>query len=290
MKEKKDQFVIACLEKAADADVVMPYARYYAERLGKGIIVLNVSKDGDNEWIKQYNLPYIGLKGDWKTAIDGLPTAFGGVLAVTAVDLQAPRISITNPTTLLKTFADCKIAYLVIRNEKLEIRNSAGASTIPHSSFLISNCYLTLDYRRESKEKLIWGSYMVRFFGAKLTVATPDYSDAGLREKVNNNILFLKKIYKSLDIDYTIKPITLPRFTSPDMALIESTSRQVDESAGNSSFLIPHSSLLIAMTTDKRDRDLGDLIAGPTERRLLQRSTIPILFLNQRDDLYVLCD
>ena len=44
------------------------------------------------------------------------------------------------------------------------------------------------------------------------------------------------------------------------------------------------------MTTDKRDRDLGDLIAGPTERRLLQKSTIPILFLNQRDDLYVLCD
>ena len=74
---KKDQFVIACLESPAAADTVLPYARYFAAQLKKGIIVLNVSKDGQNDWLKQYGLPYVGLKGDWKTAIDGLPTAFG---------------------------------------------------------------------------------------------------------------------------------------------------------------------------------------------------------------------
>ena len=47
-KEKKDQFVIACLEKEADAGVVLPMARHCAEKLGKGLFVLNVTKDGDN--------------------------------------------------------------------------------------------------------------------------------------------------------------------------------------------------------------------------------------------------
>ena len=274
----KDQFIIACLESPATAGIVLPYAKHFASHLRKGIILLNVSRDGQSDWLKQYGLPYVGLKGDWKTAIDGLPTAFGGVLAVTAVDPSAPRSSITHPSTLLRTFSDCKIAYLLVneeggmRNEELGTGAINSSFLTPHSSF---STVLTLDHRRESKEKLIWGSYMVRFFGAKLTVATPAYNDAGLREKVANNILFMKKIYKSLNVDYTLSSFTyhLSPFTSPDLSVLKSDP-----------------SLLIAMTTDRRDRDLGDLLVGPPERRLITSARIPILFLNQRDDLYVLCD
>lgn len=268
MKVKKDQFVIACLEKAADADIVLPYARHCAERLGKGLIVLSVAKDGVSDWIKQYGVPYIGLKGDWKTAIDGLPTALGGVLAVTAVDLSAPRTSITNPSTLFKTFADCKIAYLVVNSQWPAVSGQWPESTV-----------LSLDHRRESKEKLIWGSYMVRFFGSKLTLATPDYKDAGFREKLHNNILFTQKMYRSLGVDYNQQTIVASSFNSPDLTLVDTSKSLIQQPA-----------LLIAMTTDRRDRDLGDLLGGTTERKLLQRSQIPILFLNQRDDLYVLCD
>lgn len=275
----KDQFIIACLESPSTANVVLPYARYCAERLRKGIIVLNVSKDGQNDWLKQYGLPYVGLKGDWKTAIDGLPTAFGGVLAVTAVDPQAPRTSISNPATMFRTFADCKIAYLVVSgmvNGGRLMVNDADVSATSHLSF--KETFLTLDHRRESKEKLIWGSYLARFFGSRLIVATPEYSDAGLREKVHNNILFLKKIYKTLNIDYTISPFPfrLSPLSSPDMAVLKN---------------MKDGGLLIAMTTDRRDRDIGDMLLGNPERRLLASAgTTPILFLNQRDDLYVLCD
>lgn len=268
MNEKKDQYVIACLEKATDADIVLPYARHFAERLGKGLIVLSVSKEGVGDWIKQYGVPFIGLKGDWKTAIDGLPTALGGVLAVTAVDLSAPRTSITNPATMLKCFRDCKIAYLAVNGQRSEVGSQWPESTV-----------LSLDHRRESKEKLIWASYMVRFIGSKLTVATPDYKDDGFREKLRNNLLSLKKFYTSLGIEYSTATIPSSSFKSPDLLLTESPT-----------LISKDSTLLIAMTTDRRDRDLGDLLGGTTERKLLQRSQIPILFLNQRDDLYVLCD
>ena len=268
MKTTKDQFVIACLEKAADAAIVLSYARHCARRLGKGLVVLSVAKEGTGDWIKQYGLPYIGLKGDWKTAVDGLPTVLGGVLAVTAVERSAPRSSIANPSTLLKTFADCKIAYLVVGDHCSAPNDQWPETTV-----------LSLDHRRESKEKLIWGSYMVRFFGSRLTLATPDYKDALFREKLHNNILFTQKMYRSLGVDYSLKAIAVSGFTPPDLAIVDNCPP-------------PYAShrMLISMTTDRRDRDLGDLLGGTTERKLLQRSSMPILFLNQRDDLYVLCD
>ena len=283
-KEKKDQYVIACLERESDAAIVLPAARQCAARLGKGLFVLNVSKDGDNEWITRYGLPYIGLKGDWKTAIDGLPTAFGGVLAVTALDIQAPHSSIKHPSTLLRTFADCKIAYLVVSG-LWSVVCSEGASLLATDHWPQTTT-ITLDYRRESKEKLIWASYMVRFFGSRLIVATPDYKDAGFREKLRNNLQFTQKMYRSLGVEYTTTSIPASNLKSPDITLIENSNLHTQ----TSELKPPNSELLIAMTTDRRDRDLVDLIAGPPELRLLRRSKVPILFLNQRDDLYVLCD
>ena len=272
---KKDQYIIACLESPATAELVLPFARQCAARLNKGIIALNVSKDGNNEWLKQFGLPYIGLKGDWKTAIDGLPTAFGGVLAVTAVDTDADKQSIANPTTLLKTFADCKIAYLIVGGKLSRDVDKQW----PRVTFL------TLDHRRESKEKLIWGSYMVRFFGSQLTVATPDYKDGGFREKVHNNILFMKKIYSSLNVNYNTWQFPLSTLAHPDIQLMRIDGVFNAEDSDNR--------LLIAMSTDKRDRDLGDIISGPPERKLLiaaANRSIPLMLINQRDDLYVLCD
>ena len=260
-KQKKDQFVIACLERPESADTVLPVARHCAERLGKGIILLNVSKEGDNTWLQQYGLPYAGLKGDWKTAIDGLPTAFGGVLAVTAVDPKAPRSSLSHPGTLLRAFADCRIAYLTV---------GSGQQTADNGQWPAATA-LTIDHSRESKEKLIWGSYMVRFFGSLLTVAIPPYRDAGLLEKLGNNMLSLQRFYRSMNIGYKAVKLSSSKANADRLAVRE---------------LAPD--LLIAMTTDRRD--LGDLLLGSPESHLLTHSSTPILFLNHRDDLYVLCD
>jgi hypothetical protein len=279
----KDQYVIACVESPEGAELLIPWARHYAQSLnGKGLMLLNVTKvecrasslamprssnvtegnvsrDGDSDWLKQYGLPYAGLRGDWKTVIDGLPTAFGGILAITAVDPSAPRSSITNPRTLLRQFRDCKIAYLVVNS--------------PFTSHLSPFTLLTLDHRRESKEKLIWASYLVRFLGAKLTVALPDYRDGGLKAHQTNNLRYLEKIAPSLGLTYTTATIPAPTLTPPDVVAVETL--QPD--------------LVLALATDRRDRDVGDWLLGDPELKLL-RSGTPTLLLNQRDDLYVLCD
>lgn len=259
----KDQFVVACVESPATAPAVIAAARHFAERLRhKGLMLLNVGRDAKAEWIKDYGLPYAALQGDWATAIEGLPTAFNAILAVAAVDPQAPRSSIANPRTLLRVFGKCKVAYLVV-----------DKGFAPDANYTPAHTALTVDFHRESKEKLIWASYLARFLAAKLTIALPQYKDQGLRTLQDNNVRYIDKVFTPLDIRYA--KTTLPASHTPDLEALDS--------------LRPD--LLIALTADPRATDPIDWIFGTADRRLLTHpSATPILFLNPRDDLYVLCD
>lgn len=262
---KKDQHIIACVETPDTADPVIAYATYCARRLNnKGVILLNVGHDGDNQWLKNYHLPYIGLKGDWSTAIEALPTTFGGILAVAGVNPKARRTSITHPSTLLRAFAQCKTAFLTVNTNSKNITPGWPLTTT-----------FTVDHRRESKEKFLWASYMARFFNSKLIAVSPEYHDSGLRQQQYNNIRFLDKLFKPLCVDYTTATIPDSPTLSPDRAVLHKL----------------HPDLHIAITTDTRERDIIDWVMGRPEKRLLQHSPeTPILFLNQRDDLYILCD
>lgn len=263
----KDQFVIACIDRPEDAATVLHWARHFAERLNrKGLMVLHVARQkGDDRWLEQLEVPFASLVGDWRTALDGLPTAFNGILAVTAFNPSAPRTALAHPRTLLREFRGCKIAYLCIPSQNSEFK-------IQNSKFEIQNSALSLTHQREGKEKLVWASYLARFLGSRITIAHPAYRDAGLRQKCSNNLRFVDKIFRPLELDYST--VQLERTTKVDLELLD---------------LNP--SLLIASTTDPREQDLLDHFLPRPELRLLhQKSCPPVLLLNPRDDLYILCD
>mgnify|MGYP006873208099 CR=1 FL=1 len=49
--------------------------------------------------------------------------------------------------------------------------------------------------------------------------------------------------------------------------------------------------LLISSTTNRNDHDIIEWIIGTAEQRVVcNAAKTPVLFLNPRDDLYVLCD
>lgn len=212
----------------------------------------------------------MALKTDWKTTIDALPTAMNAVLAVTLVDLKASRSSLSHPRTLLKNFRDCKVAYLVL-----------NAESLPSVNYPLSTV-LTIDHQRESKEKLIWASYMARFFGSTIRILHRNYRDAAFHTRWTNNMRYLEKIFTSLNLTYETSVIDGgSEFGNPDLLAIKTLNKQTAK----------QTSIFIALVPDRRDRDLGDLFAKRSELRLIENSAhIPVLLLNQRDDLYVLCD
>ena len=261
----KDQHVIACIEPSEGADTVVEAARTMATRLHKGLILMCVVADEAAQaeathWIARYGEQHIVMRGQWKTAINGLPAAFGGILAVAGIDPTAPRRALAHPATLRRQFAECKTAYLCVPVSLQHLGTATAA--------------LCVDYRRESKEKLIWASYLVRFCGSRLTVASPDYKDEGLRLKWRNNMAFLQKFFASLGVEYGEHKLNYSPFANPDRQAIAALKPDI----------------LVALTTDTRERDLADLLSGPPEVRLLKEASTPLLLLNQRDDLYVLCD
>ena len=62
----KDQFVIACVESAESAAIVLPWARHFAECLNhKGLMVLHVSTTAtDDSWLKELGVPFVSMRGD----------------------------------------------------------------------------------------------------------------------------------------------------------------------------------------------------------------------------------
>ena len=265
-----DQAVIACIEDPASAPAVIAYARHFAHQLReKRIILLNVSPHSKADWLAQYNLPFVAMQGSWRTAVEGFHSAFNAILAVTAVNSLAPRSSITHPRTLLRTFRPSKIAYLCV---PFDLHS-------PNTKF---HTLLTLDHHRESKQKLIWASYLARFLKSPLTFSLPQYRDTDLLRRQQNNLQFANKFFSSLQppLTFASEPIPYSHFSNPDLTTLNS-----------SHFSHPAARILIALATDLRAFDPLDFILGPPEQRLLAHtSRTPILFLNQRDDLYVLCD
>lgn len=274
----KDQFVIAYLADLSMSDAVVSHAAYLAQMLSKGLILLYVEDS------KYHNAPYqevipkleqiesrlshlkpahVAMKGNTREVINALPTMLNGVVAVVGVSSHTSRRGLTHPHQVLRLFSECKIAYLTIQEP---LTNNHQYDTVGYS----------VDFRKESKEKLIWASYFARFNRSRLNMYHFDYSDEGLRSKWHNNMLFMNKFFKGLSVQYADKVVS-------GKALFPETivCRQAAQECG----------LLISVTTDTRDLDIIEWFAGVQESRTICNDALmPVLYLNPRNDIYVLCD
>ena len=137
-------------------------------------------------------------------------------------------------------------------------------------------CYkhilLPLDIERQNKEKALWAGYFSRFYGSVIHILYPKYRDEGLVKLVHDNVAFVEKLYENLEITYE-KHETQPHNYLDAYAL--EFAPQVNAGAS-----------VIMMT---RYYTLADVLTGPRERKIIGSSELPILCINQRDDLYVLC-
>lgn len=262
---KKDQFIVVCADTQATAQALLPTAETLGRQLRKEIIVLSCSADAE-QWIGNLGHLFVALKCDWPTAVAALPVKFNAVLALALADPKAPRRSPSHPKTLLKNFSECKIAYLVIPTPLSPHSNPLSPLTVA----------LTVDHNRESKEKLVWASYFARFCDSRILVLHHPYRDPLLRSRWQNNMRYLEKMYSSLGIAYEPRPMENSRqLANPDLTAIGE----------------PGIDLFIALAADLRDRDLLDLLTPRPEPRLIRNTRhLPVLLLNQRDDLYILCD
>ncbi len=275
----KDQFVIAYLADLTMTHEVVSHACTLARMLNKGLILLYVEDPRHNNPPVDQATPtllqieaehpdvhpaHVAMKGNTREVIDALPTMLNGVIAVAGINANARRGTPTHPRQVLHLFGGCKIAYLTVQSP---VSQSTAYS---HVGFGI-------DFRKESKEKLIWASYFSRFNHSRLTMLHFDYSDEGLRAKWHNNVLFMNKFFNGLGVAYDQQSVT-GRALFPE-TLVCDTAAHIG------------CDILISVTTDTRDLDIIEWFAGTQEQRSVRNPHhLPVLFINPRNDLYVLCD
>ena len=275
----KDQFVIAYLADLSMTNEVVSHACFLARMLNKGLILLYVEDSHHHNPTVAQATPtllqieaahpdvhpaHVAMKGITREVIDALPTMLNGVIAVAGVNSAARRGSPTHPLQVLHLFGGCKIAYLTVQSLLTD------PTVYTHVGYGI-------DFRKESKEKLIWASYFSRFNHSRLTMLHFNYTDEGLHTKWHNNVRFMNKFFNGLGVTYNQQSVS-GHALFPE-TLVCDTAAHIG------------CGLLISVTTDTRDLDIIEWFAGTQERRTIRNPHhLPVLFINPRNDIYVLCD
>ncbi len=136
------------------------------------------------------------------------------------------------------------------------------------------NILLPLDSHQQSKEKSLWAGYFSRFYKATVHILLLEYKDEYLKNRLYENTKFTEKLYSNLEICY-------------EKHFVEDLGGDVDVFSLSFAPKVD-ASLVLIMTT--KFYTIFDYILGPPELKIIaNESDLPVMLLNRRDDLYVLC-
>jgi hypothetical protein len=144
---------------------------------------------------------------------------------------------------------------------------------MPESN-VFQNVMLPMDIYRQSKEKSLWAGYFSRYYYANVHILYGSYKDSFLKMKLKNNVDFTEKLYKNLEITYRTHHIA-ERIDNMDIYSLQYAEKV-------------HATLTVIMMT--KYKSLFDWLFGVKERSVIaNQQGLPVLCINERDDLYVLC-
>lgn len=133
----------------------------------------------------------------------------------------------------------------------------------------INSVLAPITYLPEEKEKAPWATHFGKFGHCTTHILAPN--DKGSRAK--KNVAFAQKLLSAEKCTFK-------------------THNGTKRSYSNWKEIITYANRLkvsIILYSASREYSLDDLFFGPYEQKLILKSDIPVLLINPRDDLYVLC-
>lgn len=157
----------------------------------------------------------------------------------------------------LKVIASSKVPFIVVQ----------GPPRHKH----YANIVFPIDFRKESKVKLQWVSYLAESFRLTINILVPNTSDSLHVKQIKNNLEFAKKYLGNKDIKYEIHE------SKAKGSFVKQTidfSKYID------------ADLIIIVIT--RDIGLNDYMFGAEEQKLIANNEeIPVMCIQPRSDLTV---
>ncbi len=140
----------------------------------------------------------------------------------------------------------------------------------PDTPFDLTKVSLPVTFLIEDKEKIPFASAFGRFFESEIIIYKPkDYGD-----KAQETINQAKTLFDTFSLKYTIHQAKKGSYDVEREAIDNATS----DNAG------------LVVVSASREYGLDDIIFGSKEKRILKVAKVPVMLINPRADLYVLCD
>jgi hypothetical protein len=157
--------------------------------------------------------------------------------------------------------------------KKMRVPVLAVGKTFPKAD-TYQKIILPLDYLIYAKEKSLWAAYFNRFYKSDIYILFKKYKDEYLQYKLYENVSYTKQLYENLSVSCHLHDVETVMDNMDDYA--RTFARQTG------------ASLIISMTT--KYLELGDILTGSKEKKTIKHvDEISYLYINQRDDLYVIC-
>lgn len=137
------------------------------------------------------------------------------------------------------------------------------------------NITVPVDFKRETKEKMIWASYFGRFNKAVIHLFVAKHKAKATQRQIKATLIFTKRMYEQFNFDYKIeKSMRSSNWLRQDAY---SFSDQFDSD-------------LMVLLSQKNDGLLNKYF-GPAEiKKFLRNKGNPILFINPLKDYYLPCN
>ena len=177
-------------------------------------------------------------------------------LEVSFLFIQLPAGQSKTIRTLLNDCRDLRIPYLFYKDSFGELD--------------LKKVILPIGFLEEELEKAQFAAAFGRFCGSEIKMLLAnDYGS-----KAATNAEKMKLLFDKFEFRYTLEK------AAKDSFKVEAESIQVAENmkAG------------IIIVSASRDYGLDDILFGPKEYHVVKKSSVPVLLINPRGDLYALCD
>ncbi len=125
-------------------------------------------------------------------------------------------------------------------------------------------------YLEEDKEKAPFASSFSRFLGSSIIIYKPN--DYGT--KAERHIESFVRLFTKFELDYTIRQSK----KNSEKLEIDVTKRVLEDESG------------LVIVSASREYGLDDILFGPKEKKIVSQSAVPVMIINPRADLYMLCD
>ena len=162
----------------------------------------------------------------------------------------------------MKAFRESSIAFLFVNGE------------IPR--FLsYKNVLVPVDFRKASKETSLWASYFGRFNKSQVNLIYARETERERAAKLTRNLQFFQKFLSSLNVRHSA---AAGKTTS--WGICDETVGRIDEFQGD-----------VMIVSGSNNITLIDLLIGlPEKKMILNAGNLPVLMINPRKDICVLCD